>query len=361
MKEVRCPECGYRLKTNECPICLKRVPFPLTLKQSGGRVQQKGKIKVSFPKTAPARKKRRTGDPKWKIVSAVVALVLAFAPLIGELMDWVMQPEPDYPEYSYLEDYVEAGAAGATDVPAMEMQTIYDDQGIRITADSFGLLYGEPAVAVTVSNTSEKNVTVSLGAMAVNGYMMPGSGLYCQAQAGETVQSMLWMDGENLRDAGIDTVADMVLQLAIYDSDDYGDIASDVVIRLKTAAAGLVQPVDDSGRKVYEADGIRLVFRSAQVDDYGDAKIQFFAENLTNDPVYIGADSILINGEETDGMFWCQLWPDTRCVDRVYLYEMEEYGVRQTADLKQLRLEFYVENSTNWQRVSETIVIDMDR
>ena len=79
MKEVRCPECGYRLKTNECPICLKRVPFPLTLKQSGGRVQQKGKIKVSFPKTAPARKKHRTGDPKWKVVSVVVALVLAFA------------------------------------------------------------------------------------------------------------------------------------------------------------------------------------------------------------------------------------------------------------------------------------------
>ena len=64
MKEVRCPDCGYRLKTNECPICFKRVPFPLPAKQTEKRIQQKRAVKVSLPKTVLRRHKKKTANPK---------------------------------------------------------------------------------------------------------------------------------------------------------------------------------------------------------------------------------------------------------------------------------------------------------
>lgn len=64
MKEVRCPDCGYRLKTNECPICFKRVPFPLPAKQTEKRIQQKRAVKVSLPKTVLRRHKKKTANLK---------------------------------------------------------------------------------------------------------------------------------------------------------------------------------------------------------------------------------------------------------------------------------------------------------
>jgi len=360
MKEPRCPDCGYRLKTNECPICCKRVPFPVTLRPESTQTRGRRKVQVSFPKPVSGRK-RRAVSPKQKTIWTVVAVVLAFAPLIGELLDEIHPPQPEYRDNSYYEDYLPAGAAGAAHIPSMEQQTLYDNQGILVTADSFGLLYDEPAVAMTVANTSERNISVSVSSMAVNGYMMNYSGLYCEAQAGETVQAFLWLDRDDLQNAGIDTVADMVLQLDIYDADDYEDIASELRIGLQTSAAGFAQKVDDSGKTVYEDGGVRLIFRHAEVDEYGNAEFSFFAENLTEDPLYIGSDSLTVNGEETDAMLWCWLWPDTRCIDSVYLYEMSDYDIHQTGDLKQICLELYVENGTSWQRTNRTVVINLDK
>lgn len=362
MQEIRCPDCGFRLKTNECPICCKRVPFPVAAKQKTAYKRPQRNIEVSFPQTGTGRKKRTNSNPKVRIISAVVAVVLAVFPLISEILDdiQIAAPEPDYPAYydAYYDAYLEAGAAGAEHIPAMESQIIYEDHGILIEMDSFGLLYDDPAMYLTISNTSEQNVTVSTEFVVVNGYMMGYSGLYCETPAGETVQTFLRLDWEDLSDAGIDTVADIILCLDLYDSDDYSDVAANVQIALETEAAGLVQNVDDSGTLVYEADGVRLIFKDVQVDDYGDATLRFFAENLTDHPVNIGADMIYLNDQETDGMLWCHLQPNTRSVDPVYIFDLSEYKIEKTEDIDRIRLELYIENAENWETAYQTAVID---
>jgi len=361
MNEVRCPDCGYRLKTSECPICLKRVPFPKTAVQKSPGVQKTGpRVKVSFPKAAPNRKNRAAGR-KLKIFWTVIALVAAFAPLVGELMDVITPPQPEPVREGYYEDYLPAGAEGAGHIPTIETQTLYDGQGILVTADTMGLLYDTPAVMMTVSNASEKDVSVSVSATAVNGYMMNYSGMYEEVPAGESVKTCLWLDGNDLQSAGIETVAELVLQLEIYDANDYEEIASGVRVTLQTSAAGLVQEIDDRGKTVYDDGGVRLIFRLAQVDEYGDVEFRFFAENLTGDTVYIGADSLLVNGKEADSMLWCHLWPGTRCIDSVFLYEADQYGIAETGDLKQLQLELYVESGETDQRQNKTVLIDIGK
>ena len=374
MQEIRCPDCGYRLKTNECPICCKRVPFPVAARQK--TAQQKPKhprnIEISFPKSRTVRRKQNTKPAKPKLITAILAVVMVVFPLLAELVDRVgiAAPEPVYPERfaeeyyaeafyaaSYYDDYLEAGLPGAEHVRPMEPRTVYEGHGIVIAAESFGLLYDDPAVLVTISNTSDRNITVSTDSIAVNGYMMNTSGLFYETQAGETVQTHLRLYEEDLKAAGIETVANVRLRLDLYDGDDYSDIDPNVWIELETSAADTVQPVDDSGMVVYDADGVRLIFKGIQMDDYGDATVCFFAENLTEHPVNIGSAAVYLNGEETDGMLWCHLWPDTRSVDSIYLFEISEYGIAEDTDIREIMLELYIENAENWETVSETVKI----
>lgn len=358
MNEPRCPDCGFRLKTNECPICCKRVPFPAVRKAAPVQPAGKRKVSVSLPKKAS--RGNSTPAPKMKILWAVLAAVLAFMPALGELWEDISPPQPEFRDTAYYEDYLAAGSEGAQDMPVIEQQILYQDENVQIIADSMGLLYDAPVLMATVSNTSEMDLDVSVGSVAVNGYMMNSAGLYEEVPAWETVQTYLWMDSQELQDAGIETIGDMELQLDIFDADDYTSVVSGQRVSLQTSAAGLVQPVDDSGRTVYEKGGIRLVFRDAQVDEYGDAKIRFFAENLTGDTVYIGTDSFAVNGGETDAMLWCCLWPGTRAISPVYIFEVSQYDIGGTSDLRQLQLELFVESVESWQREMETIVIDVN-
>lgn len=373
MQEVRCPDCGYRLKTNECPICCKRVPFPAVMQQKTAKQKPKraGKIEISFPKSRTVRRKQKTKPVKPKLITAILAMVMVVFPLLAELVDKVgiATPEPIYPERyveefyadSYYDDYLEAGLPGAEHMPTMEPQTVYEDHGIMIAVESFGLLYDDPTVLVTISNTSDRNVTVSTDSMAVNGYMMNTSGLFYETRAGETVQTHLRLYAEDLEEAGIETIANVQLHLDIYDGDDYSDIDTDVRVGLETSAAGHVQSVDDSGTVVYDAGGVRLIFKGMEVDTYGDATLRFFAENLTKHTVNIGADMVYLNDRETDGMLWCHLWPDTRSNEPVYIWELSEYGIDTGSDIEQVRLELYVQNAENWESVYETIIIDLTK
>ena len=355
MKEIRCPDCGYRMKSSQCPICFKRVPFPPAAPVHTKKAEQKrGSVTIpSFPKAG----RHRSGSAL-KTIPALLAAMCALFSLMGEVIEEVSMPE-NYTS-AYYEDYLEAGTAGAEDMPTLEACTVYDDKDIQITVDSIGLVYDTPALAVTVFNNSERNVTVSVDSVAVNGYMTGASGLYCEVKKGKTAQTLLRLNEDDLQNAGIDTVADIVLQLDIYDTDDYEDIVSELRIPLQTSAAGYVQKVDDTGIVIYEDRGVRLLFRSAEVDEYGDGKLLFFAENLTEDIVYIGDDGISVNGVETDGVLWCRLWPGTRCVETVYLFDVTEQGIEESGDITQICIELYVENAVNWERTEKTAVIDMD-
>ena len=362
MQEVRCPDCGYRLKTNECPICCKRVPFPaVTRQKTAQKPKQLRNFEVPFPKTAGNRRRQGSGNPKVKVISAVAAVVFAVFPLIGEILGDIElgTREPEYP--AYYEEFIEAGTAGAANIPALEQQVIFDDYGMVITANCLGLIYDSPALSLTIANESERNVSVMCDFVEVNGFMLASSGMFCETAAGETLQTYIRLDEESLNAAGIDTIANVTLSLDIYDDEDYSDLAEDLQIRLETSAAGHVQSVDDSGTVVYDAGGVRLIFKGMEVDTYGDATLRFFAENLTEHTVNIGADMVYLNDRETDGMLWCHLWPDTRSNEQVYIWELSEYGIDTGSDIEQVRLELYVQNAENWESVYETIIIDLTK
>lgn len=365
MQEIRCPECGYRLRTRECPICLTRVPFPVAAGKSDASKKDRPSrpVKTYFPNVNMPRRQKSQKQVKPRIVTTVIAVLVAFLPLLTELFEGIQTaaPEPDYPA-SYYEAFLEAGSGDAAGLATIDAQTLFDNHEVRIVADSMGLMYNDPAIRLTINNASDRDVTVSSDLLSVNGYILSSSGLFSEILAGEEVQTYLRLYDYDLEEAGITTVGDVEFLLDVYDSNDYSDVVIDAPIRLQTSDFGVEQPVDDRGLLVYDAGGVRIVFRNAEVDEYGDCTLTFFAENLSSKTVNIGDTGICINGQEVDCLLWCNLRPDTRAVHHVYIFDIDELKIKKTSQLEEITLNLYLQDAETWdaaEAVCETVTIDL--
>lgn len=403
MQVVRCPECGNRLDAGWCHMCMKRIPIVAQKKEDSWRErkyendvdhkcisfeqpQQKarthttaaglerpgfdmGKPPINMGKTTvwPSAKKSTAKQPKKQ--ATVIAIVLAVISLVSTVFEGIDtifdDPVVLEPEHEIVvneddwADYVEEPGI-------IDPTVIYDDGDIRVTVDSMGQYYGESALAVTIQNDRQQNVTVSSEMLCVNGYMLSTSGLFAQVGAQETVQDYLCLDGEELEDAGIAQIGTMAFELYMYDTDDYTSIAESGLVTLETAIAqDIVQTVDDSGETLYDDNGVRVVLKSVD-NRYDDCyTMTLYLENTTEETVTFSDNGIFLNGEETDGMLWNILPPNTRRVDRIYSYDLEQWGITDLSQIQdvamELRIEF-MEDMDQWiarETVNEKIWVEL--
>lgn len=360
MQVVRCPECGNRLTTGYCPMCMKRVPLLAQKKETPWQQRKYGQSDLdeehtcirfdelpekpqrpAFTMGSGRKQQKKLGIKPAAIVAAVVA-VLSLLSSVSELFDSVTpEPEPDI-DYSA---YIEAGQPGAEGVPAMEATELYREGAITVTVDSAGLYYDNYAIAVTVTNDTDRNVNISSELLCVNGYMLPTSGLFMQVEEGEVCQDYLLLYADDLEEAGIEQVALVSFGLDIYDSDDYTEVGYMYPSLLMTDAAGdYIQKTDDSGWELYNQNGVRMVLKAAQLDDYGDCTLTLFLENTTEDLVNVSDRGVYLNGEETLGMLWSSLMPQSRAIDHIYLYDMEELDIADLADIQEVLIDLHIEH-----------------
>lgn len=354
MEIQRCPECGQRLETNYCDICMKKVPFRGQKVRrhtdpwdtSSAHRSEKDHECVSFDmeqsKAKPVKKvtfpqKKTTVKPQKAkavaIVVAVLSLLPAFFGILEDVTDIGAAPEP---EYNY-EAYVEA------DVPQIAPAELYNDGEIQITVGSAGEYYGDYAVSVMIQNDSDQDVIVSTDLLSVNGYMVDCS-LYADVPEGDSQQTFLQLDSYALEPAGITDIAEIAFYLDIYDSQTYEDIAVTDLITLETDIAdGFVQPVDDSGWEMHVDDNLRMVCQGAEISPYGECDLQFYLENLSDEIVSVSTEGIWINGEEVPGFLWDILRPETRAVDSLCIYDLEELEITQLGQINEIYIEYMVE------------------
>lgn len=371
MRDVRCPECGYRLKSSECPICCTKVPFPVGAMQTE-RPQTRqyrpqrtpARPAVSFPKASSRR--RSAGGVSGRLKRILFILILAFVvlPVISAVVGFLFfsMSEPDVYEESYTayDEYQEAGTGDAATLSPMQPHILYEGDGLKVTADSIGIRLGSPAVAITVENNTDRDITVNSSVVFVNDYLLPMASFYRETEAGKTAQAYLTLDKENLTESGIDTVAEIVMGMHIYDSESYSDVAPYTVAHMKTQAYGLEQPVDDSGTLIWEEGKVRILFREAAVDEYGDAEVKFFVESMEDHTVFVGTEAVYFNGQEVGGLLWSELLPSTRAVDSIYVFNLADTGIEKTEDLKQIDLELSIQNGETWETVTKNVSIPIN-
>lgn len=373
MEVQRCPECGGRLKTNYCDICLRRVPFKgVPAKQtfqhiegsSAHREEKHTCIDFDYgEKKSKSVRKSRTSRPKkahpalGKKKGAVVAIVLAVMSVVSSLFGLIEEAADSVappPEINLYDGFVEAGDLGAEDIPGVVAGEIYHGNGIRITADTAGLTYGDYCIYMTIFNETEQDVCVNADLLSVNGYMLP-FGLSQDLKAGESAQTYLTFYEDELEKAYITEVAQVEFVLNVYDADSYEDIIIGESVTIDTAAGeDYQQPVGAYGWELYNDGSVSVLVRDMQMDGYGDGQIEMHMENLSGSNASVYVEGIWINGQEVWGSLWSTLRPDTRAVSSLYLYELEELDITQWEQISEITLELYVEYMDGWDIIEST-------
>lgn len=382
MQVTRCPECGNRLNDGYCHMCMKQIPYASRKKEkpwqqrtysSTHRGEDHSCINFDIPgqkregtnviySIGNASQQRRNTKKTVKpgMIAVVLGIIYAISMIAGFAEELftdmeVVTPEPDY----NYEQFIPAGEAGGENHPAIVPQIIYDAGGIIVVADGAGDYYGNYAISLTATNQSDRNVDISTELVSVNGFMTPGAGLYLQADAGDTVQGYLIFQEYELEDQGIKQPAQIQFLLGIYDTDSYEPTEWSELITLDTDAAAPNIPAANVGIwELYNQDGLRIVLESMELTSYGEGSMRLYAENTSNRTVLLSEQEILVNGEESYGMFWTILRPDTRTVQQVWFGELQEQGIDDLSQIREvaisLHTEYAQEGSPGMQFVEET-------
>ena len=237
---------------------------------------------------------------------------------------------------------------------------LYEANDIKVTATGYEDGWMGPEVKILVENNSTKNVLVTAESVSVNGYMMPYASLYAEVAAGKKANESLSVMTSELDQAGIETVAEMQFYIKVSDADTWDSIASSDLLTLNTSAAGLEQPVDDSGDVLYEADGIKVVCKGLKQDIIWDGTIVFYMENNSGKPITIYAENVSVDGFMEDASLWSDLRDGTRIVDGLSLMDLSDLELESIDDVKNIEFNLRIINSETWDEIVTTDVITLN-
>lgn len=206
-------------------------------------------------------------------------------------------------------------SAAEENAVTLDETVIYDGNDIKITAigikeDSF---FGSE-LNLLIENNGTQNIVVQPDYCLVNGYMMYGL-MSSDVAAGKKNNDTLDFSGSTLKACGIDQIADIRLRLTVIDSDSWMTLFKTDEITLQTSAAGTyTQTYDDSGKVIYDTNGIKVVAKSAD-DEFLGKGVAFYLENNTDRHVVVNGENISVNGYMMTDLFYADLAPQSHAVD----------------------------------------------
>ena len=379
MHVQRCPECGKRLNTNYCDICMKKVPFdgvklanrrdPWENRDgSSAHRMEKDHECVSFEKTdkksfpKPVQKQTTASNkkaaPLLGIILAILSLIPAMFGLFEEAVDSVAVPEP---EYNIHDGFVAAGDLGAEDVPNVIAGEVYNDNGVRIHVDTAGLSYGDYVIYFTIYNDTDRKLGISGDMVSINGYMLP-FGFYHDIKAGKSAQTSLAFYSYELEKAGITQISDVTFALSAYENNNYEPIFSNELVTLQTTVEVAAEPaVDVSGLELYNDGDIRIMLTDVSMPLYGECQLDLYMENFSDRPVNIFSAGAAVNGETVAYSIWSSLRSDTRAITSGYLYELDALEIEEVSQIEEITLELYIEYLDEGfvaETISEAVTFD---
>ena len=241
-------------------------------------------------------------------------------------------------------------------------QWTHDEKGVKLSVD--GIEYDPingPAILFSAENTKEKEITIQTDFAAVNGFMMT-SALVMSVPASGKEKAKMFIPYTALAPAGIDRIAELELSFRITEADDYDkyDTIAPIVLRT-TAAEGYEQEYDESGQKVYDKDGVRIILKGlddSRTYSEGEALIVYMV-NDTDTAVTVQAEELTVNGYEFTSVMNADILPGKRAVDILTIFDMdmEEYGIEK---IDSVELSFKLLDESTWEVIGETEMISVE-
>lgn len=226
-------------------------------------------------------------------------------------------------------------AAAAT--PTIEEAVVYDADGIKITAKEYvsDSIWGD-GIKFLVENETDKNIAVTTNALIVNNYML-SDGFYADVAAGMKTNETMDLSTSQLRQAGIDIIGQIEIYFHIYDTDSYDSIADPDCILLKTSLFDQMDTkADDEGTVLYDADGIKIVGKYVDDDDFWGAAVLLYIENNSDRNVGIQTENFSVNGFTINSYFSATVYAGKKSYDDITLLssELEENDITSVEEIK---------------------------
>lgn len=181
--------------------------------------------------------------------------------------------------------------------PSIKEQVILDSNDILITAKKLEITeMGRVNLSVLIENNSDQDITVYTRNSSVNGFMVY-SILAEDVLAGKKSNAKIGFDTNDLEIADITTIKDIELKFSISDSSSRDNILETEIIQIATDATDHKQIIDDSGKILYDENGIKIVYKGLRGPDrYGDYDLDVYAENNKEQDITIQVRDVSLNG-----------------------------------------------------------------
>ena len=243
---------------------------------------------------------------------------------------------------------------------SIEKTVLYEAGGITVTATGFEEGWMGPEVKILVENNTAKDILITAEDVSANGYMISLASLYTQVSAGKKATDTLTLSSTELKESGVETIADIQFFIKVSDSATWTEIDRSELITLSTSAKGYSQPIDDTGDILYDEKGIKIVCKGLKKDVIWDGMVVFYMENNGGHPITVYAEDVSVNGFMQDASIWSSLRDGTRIVDGLSLLDMSDLELRSIDDVNNIELRFRIINSENWNNIVTTDVISLN-
>ncbi len=236
----------------------------------------------------------------------------------------------------------------------IEEQVLADQDDVKITAKEYvtDSIWGD-GIKLLIENNTDKNISVSCHALIVNNYMI--TDLFSASVAsGKKANETLSLSSSGLKAAGIEEVGQIEIYFHVYDSDSWDDLFNTDAVTIRTSAFDSMDTTpDDSGKELYNADGIRIVGKYVDEESFWGAGILLYMENSTGRNIGISCENFSVNGFMMTPYFTCDIYSGKMAIDDITLMssELEKNDIEK---IEEVELSFHIYDLSSYETILDT-------
>ncbi len=199
---------------------------------------------------------------------------------------------------------------------------LLDESGVTVTLTRIYTDGDDRAyVDMNLTNGTAEDICLYTMDVAVNHTMAPDSSLYEEIGAGETVESVLYI--ESLSDLSVEEIGTISVMLSAVTLSEYDTVLDSPVLNIELKADAAAYQIADGLETLYEDDNVQILAASEWEDDSYSLELPLCIINKTEADLTMGSVTLASNGEEASAILYTDLFEGC-CVYTSLLVEPED-------------------------------------
>lgn len=219
----------------------------------------------------------------------------------------------------------------------IEEQVLFETGGVKVTATEYVVdpIWGD-GIKLLVENESSSDIGLGCDALIVNDYMI--TDLFTSSvAAGKKSYETLSLSNSGLKSAGIENVGKVEVYFHTYDPNSYETLEKIDMVTIETSAIDMMDNTpSDSGKELYNDNGIRIVGKYVDEDSFWGTSILLYIENNSGANKIIQCDDMSVNGFMVSPWFSADVYDGKKAIADITLMssELEEMGIESIDEIE---------------------------